>query len=59
MRSNACSEPDMRDLFLMLRIMLGRRGFKCRVLPPGAVFASKLDHKTLTILIDLEELDAR
>ena len=45
-------------MYELLRLIFFKKGFTCRVLPPGTVFATKLDRKTLTILIDLEQGDA-
>ena len=42
----------------LIKLLFAKKGFTCRVLPPGTVFATKLDRKTLTILIDLEQGDA-
>ncbi len=45
-------------MFELLKLMLSRKGFSCKVLPPGAVFASKFTKRQLVIIIDLDEVDA-
>ena len=45
-------------MLALLKLIFFHKGFTCRVLPPGTVFASKLDKKTLTILIDMDEFSA-
>lgn len=42
-------------MYELLKLIFFKKGFTARVLPPGTVFATKLDRKTLTILIDLEQ----
>lgn len=45
----------MLELF---KLMFSKTGFNCRVLPPGAVFASKIGRRQLVIIIDLDQNDA-
>jgi len=40
----------------LLKLMFHRKGFTCRVLPPGSVYASKVKGRQLVILIDLDEV---
>ena len=44
-------------MFNLLRLLFSKRGFKCRVVPPGAVYASKCGSRQLVLVIDLDELD--
>ena len=40
----------------LLKLMFSKKGFTCRVLPPGSVFASPVTKKQLVVIIDLEEI---
>lgn len=42
----------------LVRLLFAKKGFTCRVLPPGSVFASPINNKKLIIIIDLDENDA-
>lgn len=42
----------------LIKLMFSKKGFSCRVLPPGSVFASKFTKRQLVIIIDLDEIDA-
>ena len=42
----------------LLKLMFSKKGFSCRVLPPGTVYASKFTKRQLVIIIDLDEIDA-
>lgn len=42
----------------LLKLLFAKKGFTCRVLPPGSVFASPVNKKKLIIIIDLDEVDA-
>lgn len=45
-------------MFELIKLLFSKKGFSCRVLPPGAVFASKFTKRQLVIIIDLDEVDA-
>ncbi len=49
------AQAAMLDL---LKLLFSKKGFSCRVLPPGAVWASKSKGRQLVVIIDLDELDA-
>lgn len=40
----------------LIKLLFSKKGFTCRVLPPGAVFASKTEGRHLVILIDLDQV---
>ena len=42
----------------LIKLLFAKKGFTCRVLPPGSVFASPVNNKKLIIIIDLDEADA-
>ena len=42
----------------LIKLMFSKKGFSCRVLPPGSVFASKFTKRQLVIIIDLDEIGA-
>lgn len=42
----------------LIKLMFSKKGFSCRVLPPGTVYASKFTKRQLVIIIDLDEIDA-
>lgn len=42
----------------LLKLLFTKKGFTCRVLLPGSVFASPINKKKLIIIIDLDEADA-
>mgnify|MGYP005722334833 CR=1 FL=1 len=40
----------------LLKLLFSKKGFSCRVLPPGSVYASKVPNKQLVVIIDLDSL---
>ena len=42
----------------LVKLLFSKKGFSCRVLPPGSVFASKFTKRQLVVIIDLDECDA-
>ena len=42
----------------LIKLLFSKKGFSCRVLPPGSVYASKTDKRQLVVIIDLDEIDA-
>ncbi len=40
----------------ILKLLFAKKGFTCRVLPPGSVFASPVTKKQLVIIIDLDSI---
>ena len=38
-----------------MKLLWSKKAFTCKVLPPGTVYASKLDEKALVVIIDLGE----
>lgn len=43
-------------MFDLLKLLFSKKGFSCRVLPPGAAYASRTDKRQVVIIIDLEQL---
>ena len=39
----------------LLKLLVSKKGFSCRVLPPGSVFASKFTKRQLVVIIDLDD----
>lgn len=39
----------------LIKLLLSKNGFCCRVLPPGSIYASKVERRQLVVIIDLDE----
>ena len=39
----------------LLRLLFTKKGFTCRVLTPGSVYASKVERRQVVVIIDLDE----
>lgn len=39
----------------LIKLLFSKKGFTCRVLPPGSVFASKISKRQLVIIVDLDD----
>lgn len=42
----------------LIKLLFSKKGFTCRILPPGSVYASRTEKRQLVIIIDLDEIDA-
>lgn len=40
----------------LIKLLFSKKGFNCRVLPPGSVYASKTTKRQLVVIIDLDEV---
>lgn len=40
----------------LIKLLFSKKGFNCRVLPPGSVYASRTEKRQLVIIIDLDEV---
>ena len=48
--------PRIDPMLEVLKLLFSKKGFTCRVLPPGSVFASKTTGRQLVVIIDLDEV---
>ncbi len=39
----------------LIRFLFWKKGFTCRVLMPGAVYASRTDKRQIVVIIDLDQ----
>lgn len=42
----------------LIKLLFSKKGFTCKVLPPGSVYASNFTKRQIVIIIDLDEIDA-
>ena len=40
----------------LIKLMFSKKGFTCRVLTPGSVYASRVEKRQLVIIVDLDEI---